>query len=168
MDIGLFSQVISNKTTEMASSYIRCGLGWTSAKMPLLKWLSNTGTGCPGKWWNHHPWRYLKTMSMRHLWRWFSGGLGSAGLTFKLYLRGPFLSEGGDHSIQPGGQCPLALTWNIQLIFRIFTPIGYFSAAVVSRHETTATVQRKIYPSHWTLQRRDQDCHLWREKHQHQ
>jgi len=24
-------------------------------------WIS-TGTDCPGKWWSHHPWRYLKDM----------------------------------------------------------------------------------------------------------
>jgi len=25
-----------------------------------LKGLSSIGTGCPGKWLSHHPWRYLK------------------------------------------------------------------------------------------------------------
>jgi len=26
------------------------------------KGLQSIGTGCPGEWWSHHPWRYLKDM----------------------------------------------------------------------------------------------------------
>jgi len=35
---------------EMASSCARGDLDWILGKIPSLKGLSNTGTGCPGKW----------------------------------------------------------------------------------------------------------------------
>jgi len=31
-------------------------------RISSLKGLSSIGTGCPGKWWSHHPWRYLKDL----------------------------------------------------------------------------------------------------------
>lgn len=37
--------------------------------------VSNIGTGCPGRWWNHHPWRYLRNLWMRCSGIWFSSGL---------------------------------------------------------------------------------------------
>ncbi|PKU44053.1 hypothetical protein llap_5642 [Limosa lapponica baueri] len=45
---------------EMASSCSRGGLGRILGKISSLKGLSNIGTGCPGKWWNHYRWTYLK------------------------------------------------------------------------------------------------------------
>jgi len=35
---------------------------WILGNIYSLKGLSSTGTGCPGKWWSHHPWRYLKDL----------------------------------------------------------------------------------------------------------
>jgi len=31
-----------------------------------------TLTGCPGKWWSHHPWRCSKNVYMWHFRTWFS------------------------------------------------------------------------------------------------
>jgi len=56
--IGLFSQVTGPE--EMASSCAIGDLDWILGKKPSPKGLSSTGTGCPGKRWGHHPWRYLK------------------------------------------------------------------------------------------------------------
>ena len=44
----------------MASICIRGGLDWILWKMSLLREWSSIGTGCPGKWWSHHPWRCSK------------------------------------------------------------------------------------------------------------
>ncbi|KAK4825476.1 hypothetical protein QYF61_027631 [Mycteria americana] len=46
----------------MASSCARGGLDWILGKPSSLKGLSSIGTGCPGKWLSHHPWRYLKDL----------------------------------------------------------------------------------------------------------
>jgi len=45
---------------EMASSCVRGDLDWILGKISSPKGLSSVGTGCPGKWWSHHPWGYLK------------------------------------------------------------------------------------------------------------
>ncbi|KAM9591226.1 uncharacterized protein ACIBXB_006100 [Morphnus guianensis] len=56
---GLFCQVAGDiGREEMASSCTRGGLAWILGKISLPKGLSGIGTGCPGKWWCHHPWRY--------------------------------------------------------------------------------------------------------------
>ena len=55
--VGLFSQVTSKRT---ASGCAREGLYWILGKISSPKGLSITGTGCPGKRWSHHPWKYLK------------------------------------------------------------------------------------------------------------
>ena len=34
---------------------------------------SGTGTGCPRRWWSHHPWRFSKIMDMCHLGIWSVG-----------------------------------------------------------------------------------------------
>ena len=64
----------------MASSCTRAGLDWIFGKISSLKEWSGTGTGCPGQWGSHHPWRGSKTMQMWHLGTWFSrrGGVGLA------------------------------------------------------------------------------------------
>jgi len=36
------------------------------------KWLGS-GTGCPGRWGNHHPWRCVRTMEMWHWGMWSVG-----------------------------------------------------------------------------------------------
>jgi len=58
--VGLFSQVTSDRTRGNGLKLHRQGLDWTVGKISSLKGLSSTGTGCPGKWLRHHPWRYLK------------------------------------------------------------------------------------------------------------
>lgn len=46
---------------------------------------------CPGKWWSHHAWSYLKDMQMCCTGTWLSGGLGTAELMVGLgYLKGLF------------------------------------------------------------------------------
>lgn len=47
---------------EKKASFCQGGLGWLSEKILSLKGLSGTGTGCPGQWWCHHPWRDLRDM----------------------------------------------------------------------------------------------------------
>jgi len=56
--VGLFSQVIGQEET--ASSGAREGLDWILGKISSRKELSDTETGCPGRWLHHHPWSYLK------------------------------------------------------------------------------------------------------------
>lgn len=51
---------------EMASIYTREGLGWILGDIFFTEGLSSIGKGCPGKWWNHHPWRYLKCGKWGH------------------------------------------------------------------------------------------------------
>jgi len=48
------------------------------------------GTGCPGKWWSHHPWRCSNNVWIWHFRTWF-GRHGGVGLTVGLDdLRGLF------------------------------------------------------------------------------
>jgi len=72
MKLGLFSlerQVLVSSPKqlaigreEMSLSCVREGLDWILAQISLLKEWSGIGTGCPGKWWSHRPWRCLKNM----------------------------------------------------------------------------------------------------------
>jgi len=63
----------------IASSCITGGLDWILGKISLLNEWSDIGTGCPGKWLSHHPWRGSK-----NVWH------GGVGLTVRLDLRGLF------------------------------------------------------------------------------
>lgn len=42
---------------ETASGCARAGSGWTLGKISSQKKWSDIGTGCPGKWWHHYPWK---------------------------------------------------------------------------------------------------------------
>jgi len=46
----------------VALSCIRGGSDWILGKISLLREWSGIGTGCPGKWWGHCPWRCSKSM----------------------------------------------------------------------------------------------------------
>jgi len=43
-----------------------CGSGWILGKTSFQKEWSGIGSGCPGRWWGHHPWRCSRTMEMWH------------------------------------------------------------------------------------------------------
>ena len=61
----------------MGGNCLREGWDQILGKISLRKEWSGIGTGCPGQWGSHHPWRRSKTVQIRHLRTWFSGGLGS-------------------------------------------------------------------------------------------
>lgn len=42
-----------------------------------LKGSSGTGSGCPGKLWNHHSWKHSKNTWMWHFGMQYSGGLSA-------------------------------------------------------------------------------------------
>jgi len=64
MAVSLFSQVKTDMMRGMASSCASRGLDWVSGKISLSKQLSSIGTGCPGKWWSHHPWRHFRRVDV--------------------------------------------------------------------------------------------------------
>ncbi|KAK4832384.1 hypothetical protein QYF61_022239 [Mycteria americana] len=75
--VSLFSQLAIGRE-EMASSCARGGIDWILGKIYLLKGWSSIGTGCPERWWSHHPWRSSKNVKMWHFRTRYSrhGGVG--------------------------------------------------------------------------------------------
>lgn len=65
---------------ETASRYTTGGLDWMSGRISSRKGELVIATGCPGKWWNCHPWRYLGHTWMRCLGMQFSGAFVSVRL----------------------------------------------------------------------------------------
>jgi len=57
----------------ITSSCARGDSGWILESISSLKEWSGTGTGCPGRWWSHHPWRCSRNLYRLYLWTWFSG-----------------------------------------------------------------------------------------------
>lgn len=78
----------------MASRCTKRGLGWVSGRTSSWKGWLGAGTGCPGKWWSHCPWKHIKDMGLWWLATWFSGGFGSVRLMVgRDYLKNLFLCK---------------------------------------------------------------------------
>ncbi|KAK4826419.1 hypothetical protein QYF61_008952 [Mycteria americana] len=60
--VGLFSQVTSDRTRGNSLKLHQGRFRLNIRKNFFSEGLSSIGTGCPGKLWSHHPWRYLKDM----------------------------------------------------------------------------------------------------------
>jgi len=56
----------------MASSCARDDSGWTWGNTTSLKGWSDTGMGCPERWWSHRPWWCSKSVWMLCWGTWFS------------------------------------------------------------------------------------------------
>jgi len=48
----------------VASSCTRGDSGWILGKNYSPRQWSGVGMGCPGRWWNHHPWKYSRSVSV--------------------------------------------------------------------------------------------------------
>jgi len=84
MGVGLFSQITNNRTRGNSLKLCQGRFRLDIRKNFFTERISGIGTGCPGKWLSHHPWRYLKDVEMWCLGTWFSGGLNSARLMIGL------------------------------------------------------------------------------------
>ena len=73
VEVSLFCWVTVIGWEGMVLSCARGGSGWILGKNTSQKECWGTGTGCPGKWWSHHPWRCSITVEMWHWGAWFSG-----------------------------------------------------------------------------------------------
>ena len=58
----------------MALSRTRGGSGWILGNISCQKEWRGTGTGCPGRWWSHRPWRCSRTVALRDAVSGHSGG----------------------------------------------------------------------------------------------
>jgi len=77
--VNLYSQVTVIGWEGMALTCIGEGSGWILRKISQKEWCCS-GTGCPGRWWSYHPWRYSRAVWMWHWgrgqWAWW-GWTGS-------------------------------------------------------------------------------------------
>jgi len=82
--VGLSSQVtVTGQELIMALICVRGGSGWVLGKTTPQKERWGIGTGCPGTWWRHHPWRCSKTMEV---WYWGTGLAQMVGMGWWLDL----------------------------------------------------------------------------------
>ena len=72
----LFYQLTVIGQEVMASSCTRRGSGWILGTVSSQEWWGS-GTGCPGRWWSHHPWRCSRNVWM---WRWGAWLVGMVGV----------------------------------------------------------------------------------------
>ena len=59
---ALFSQVTSDRMRGNGLKLCQGRFRLDIRKISLLKEWSGIGTGCPGQWWSHHPWRGSNNM----------------------------------------------------------------------------------------------------------
>lgn len=58
--LPFFSKFTCIRQRETVPACTGGGLDQILGEIASSKGLSNTGRGWPGKWWGHHPWRYVK------------------------------------------------------------------------------------------------------------
>jgi len=78
---GLCSQVTALGREVTASHCTRRGPDWILGTISSQEWWC-TGTGCPGRWWSHHPWRCSRNIEVWYWgmwWRWVEVGLDDLG-----------------------------------------------------------------------------------------
>jgi len=59
---GLFSHVTGDSTRQNGPKLHQERFRLDIRKHFLAEEWSGTGTGCPGRWWSHHPWRCSKNV----------------------------------------------------------------------------------------------------------
>ena len=78
--LGYYSSVDMHQHDDKksASSSQTAIICWILGKIYSQKEWWGVGTGCPGRWWSHHPWRSSRKGQMWHWRTWFSknGGAG--------------------------------------------------------------------------------------------